>query len=147
LDGPGKSRWRGWPEWHCGWNDDTSTGNFLSWMIGCSPTLACRERSLKTCGGLRCISRRGATVDDASLRAVVRRLPAGRDRRVDANVSSRAWHTLGIAARDDRFIILFDGRELFGATDGTLSAADRVGLWKKANRVTWFEGINIKSLD
>jgi hypothetical protein len=66
---------------------------------------------------------------------------------VDANVSSRAWHTLGIAARDDRFIILFDGRELFGATDGTLSAAGRVGLWTKADSVTWFETIKIKSLD
>jgi hypothetical protein len=66
---------------------------------------------------------------------------------VDADVSSRAWHTLGIAARDDRFIILFDGRELFGATDGTLSAAGRVGLWTKADSVTWFESINIKSLE
>jgi hypothetical protein len=66
---------------------------------------------------------------------------------VDANVSSRAWHTLGIAARDDRFIILFDGRELFGATDATLAGAGRVGLWTKADSVTWFESINIKSLD
>jgi hypothetical protein len=66
---------------------------------------------------------------------------------VDASVSSRAWHTLGIAARDDRFMILFDGRELFGATDATLSAAGRVGLWTKADSVTWFESITIKSLD
>jgi hypothetical protein len=55
---------------------------------------------------------------------------------VDASVSSRAWHTLGIAARDDRFMILFDGRELFGATDATLSAAGRIGLWTKADSVT-----------
>jgi hypothetical protein len=66
---------------------------------------------------------------------------------VDANVSSRTWHTLGIAARDDRFIILFDGRELFGATDGTLPGPGRVGLWTKADSVTWFESINIKSLE
>jgi len=66
---------------------------------------------------------------------------------VDANVSSRAWHTLGIAARDDRFIILFDGRELFGATDGRLPGPGRVGLWTKADSVTSFESINIKSLD
>jgi hypothetical protein len=66
---------------------------------------------------------------------------------VDASVSSRAWHTLGIAARDDRFIILFDGRELFGATDATLSAAGRIGLWTKADSVIWFESITIKSLD
>jgi hypothetical protein len=66
---------------------------------------------------------------------------------VDANVSSRAWHTLGIAARDDRFIILFNGRELFGATDGRLPGPGRVGLWTKADSVTWFESIRIKSLD
>jgi hypothetical protein len=65
---------------------------------------------------------------------------------VDAIVSSQTWHTLGIAARDDRFIILFDGRELFGATDGTFSSG-RVGLWTKADSVTWFESIKIKSLD
>jgi hypothetical protein len=66
---------------------------------------------------------------------------------VDANVASRTWHTLGVAARDDRFIILFNGRELFGATDGTIPGPGKVGLWTKADSVTWFESINIKSLD
>jgi hypothetical protein len=66
---------------------------------------------------------------------------------VDANVASGAWHTLGIAARDDRFIILFNGRELFGATDPKVPGPGRVGLWTKADSVTWFESIRIKSLD
>jgi len=66
---------------------------------------------------------------------------------VDAVVSAKAWHTLGIAARDDRFIILFDGRELFGATDTALPGPGRVGLWTKADSVTWFESINIKPLE
>ena len=66
---------------------------------------------------------------------------------VDASVSAREWHTLGIAARDDRFIILFDGRELFGATDGRLPGPGRIGLWTKADSVTWFESIKIKPLD
>jgi hypothetical protein len=66
---------------------------------------------------------------------------------VDAPVASGAWHTLGIAARDDRFIILFNGRELFGATDATVQGPGRVGLWTKADSVTWFESIKIKSLD
>jgi hypothetical protein len=66
---------------------------------------------------------------------------------VDALVSSGAWHTLGIAARDDRFIILFNGRELFGATDAKVPGPGRVGLWTKADSVTWFESIKIKSLD
>ena len=66
---------------------------------------------------------------------------------VDAPVASGAWHTLGIAARDDRFIILFNGRELFGATDGRLPGPGRIGLWTKADSVTWFETIKIKSLE
>jgi hypothetical protein len=66
---------------------------------------------------------------------------------VDALVSSGAWHTLGIAARDDRFIILFNGRELFGATDAMVPGPGRVGIWTKADSVTWFESIKIKSLD
>jgi hypothetical protein len=66
---------------------------------------------------------------------------------VDAPVARGAWHTLGVAARDDRFIILFNGRELFGATDATFSDAGRVGMWTKADSVTWFESIKIKSLE
>jgi hypothetical protein len=66
---------------------------------------------------------------------------------VDANVSSRVWHTLGVAARGDRFTILFDGRELFDATDGTFPGLGKVGIWTKADSVTWFESIKIKPLD
>jgi hypothetical protein len=66
---------------------------------------------------------------------------------VDAAVASGAWHTLGIAARDDRFIILFNGRELFGATDAKVPGPGKVGMWTKADSVTWFESIKIKSLD
>ena len=66
---------------------------------------------------------------------------------VDAPVSSGAWHTLGIAARDDRFIVLFDGRELFGATDATFGGPGSVGMWTKTDSVTWFESIKMRSLD
>ena len=66
---------------------------------------------------------------------------------VDAPVTSGVWHTLGVAARDDRFIILFNGRELFGASDPMLSGPGRVGMWTKADSVTWFESIKIKSLE
>jgi hypothetical protein len=66
---------------------------------------------------------------------------------VDASVPSGTWHTLGIAARDDRLIILFNGRELFGATDAKVPGPGRVGMWTKADSVTWFESIKIKSLE
>jgi hypothetical protein len=66
---------------------------------------------------------------------------------VDAAVSGRAWHTLGVIARGERFTILFDGRELFSATDTTFPAAGKIGLWTKADSVTWFEHITIKPLE
>jgi hypothetical protein len=42
---------------------------------------------------------------------------------------------------------LFNGRELFGATDAKVPGPGRVGMWTKADSVTWFESIKIKSLD
>jgi hypothetical protein len=67
---------------------------------------------------------------------------------MEVNVSSQAWHTLGIAARDDRLTVLFDGRELFVATDRRLPGAPgKVGLWTQADSMTWFESLKIGSLD
>ena len=36
---------------------------------------------------------------------------------MEVNVSGQAWHTLGIAARDERLTVFFDDRELFVAID------------------------------
>jgi hypothetical protein len=66
---------------------------------------------------------------------------------VDATVSGRAWHTLGVVARREKFTILFDGKELFAATDATFPGPGRTGVWTKADSVTWFERITIKPLD
>jgi len=67
---------------------------------------------------------------------------------MEVNVSGQAWHTLGIAARDERLTIFFDGRELFVAIDSTLPGPPgKVGLWTKADSITWFESLKIGSLD
>jgi hypothetical protein len=67
---------------------------------------------------------------------------------MEVNVSSRAWHTLDIAARDDRLTVLFDGRELFVATDRRLPGPQgKAGLWTQADSMTWFESLKIGSLD
>jgi hypothetical protein len=67
---------------------------------------------------------------------------------MEVNVSSQAWHTLGIAARDDRLTVSFDGRELFVATDRRFPGPPgKVGLWTRADSMTWFESLKIGSLD
>jgi hypothetical protein len=67
---------------------------------------------------------------------------------MEVNVSGQEWHTLGIAARDERLTIFFDGRELFVAVDRRFPGPPgRVGLWTKADSMTWFESLKIGSLD
>jgi hypothetical protein len=67
---------------------------------------------------------------------------------MEVNVSSQAWQTLGIAARDDRLTVFFDGRELFVATDRRFPGPPgKVGLWTEANSMTLFESLTIGSLD
>src|SRR5262245_58238592 len=67
---------------------------------------------------------------------------AGADLKVAANV----WHMLGLRAQGDRFAVTFNGKELFTASDRTLSAAGRVALWTKADSVTRFDSIAIRPL-
>jgi hypothetical protein len=63
-------------------------------------------------------------------------------------VSGQAWHSLGIAARDDRLTVFFDDRELFVAADRRFPAPPgKVGLWTQADSMTVFENLKIGSLD
>lgn len=67
---------------------------------------------------------------------------------MEVNVPGQEWHTLGIAARDERLTVFFDDRELFVALDRRFPGPPgRVGLWTKADSMTWFESLKIGSLD
>ena len=61
-------------------------------------------------------------------------------------VSPNEWHTLGLKAEGESFTITFDGKELYRATDRTITAAGRIALWTKADSVTRFEQIELKTL-
>jgi hypothetical protein len=79
------------------------------------------------------------------------RIAAGRREMIgsmEINVSGQAWHTLGVAARDDRLTVFFDGGELFVATDRRFPGPPgKVGLWTQADSLTLFESLNIGSLE
>jgi hypothetical protein len=55
-------------------------------------------------------------------------------------------HTLGLRAEGDRFTISFDGKQLFTAQDNTVAGPGKVGLWTKANSVSYFDTISIVTL-
>jgi hypothetical protein len=61
-------------------------------------------------------------------------------------VASNQWHNLRLRAQGDRFTVTFDGRELFTATDRTFGSPGKVAFWTKADSVTRFDSLEIKSL-
>ncbi|MSP02232.1 MAG: hypothetical protein EXR07_14450 [Acetobacteraceae bacterium] len=65
---------------------------------------------------------------------------------VSTKVTPDIWHTLGLKAEADTFSISFDGKVLFTTTDRTFTGAGKVALWTKADSVTRFDTLSIKTL-
>jgi Galactocerebrosidase, C-terminal lectin domain len=77
------------------------------------------------------------------------RMIAGkREQLATANVKvpSNEWHALGLKAEGNRFTITFNAEELYAVTDKTFEAAGRVALWTKADSVTRFDRLDIRTL-
>jgi len=64
-----------------------------------------------------------------------------------ATVSSGAWHALKLAVKGKHFIVFFDDKQLFEADDDTFPQPGDVGLWTKADSVTYFDDLTIESHD
>ena len=62
-------------------------------------------------------------------------------------VATGEWHTLELRAEGDRFTVSFDGKQLYTAQDNTFAGAGRVGLWTKADSVTYFDTIAVTPLE
>jgi hypothetical protein len=65
---------------------------------------------------------------------------------VNTKVVSNEWHSLGLKAEGERFTIEFDGKTLFTTSDKTFAGAGKIALWTKADSVTRFDQIEIKTL-
>jgi len=68
--------------------------------------------------------------------------PVGRgdDYGVEHRVPAQSWSTLAVAFSGTRFVVTFDGAPLFEVDDSTFTRAGKVGLWTKADSVTYFDG-------
>ncbi|MGV8838962.1 MAG: hypothetical protein ACWA6X_01520 [Bauldia sp.] len=71
-----------------------------------------------------------------------------RDQLATANVPVVVgqWSTLGLRIVGDRAEVLLDGVVLFGATDQTFPAAGGVGVWTKADSLTYFDLLTATAL-
>lgn len=57
---------------------------------------------------------------------------------------SNIWHTLKLIVKGDLFTVFLDGKELFKVQDATFPDSGKIGLWTKADAVTYFDDFEIK---
>jgi len=91
------------------------------------------------------VTRANALEDNVRLYHVV----AGKRREFagwNGKVAGQTWHSLAVEARGNRFQVFFDGKPVIDATDDTFKNAGRVGVWTKADSITWFAGLSVKPL-
>lgn len=83
------------------------------------------------------LARANALEDNVNLYRVLR----GRRSQIEGwngKVASNTWHTLAIEARGDHLQVFWEGARIIDARDDTFSGAGKVGVWTKADSVTYF---------
>ena len=65
----------------------------------------------------------------------------------DGPVIAGVWHGLSIEVRDDRFEISWDGKKVIDARDQTFTEGGKIGVWTKADSVTYFDDLIAESFD
>ncbi len=58
-------------------------------------------------------------------------------------VTSGEWHELRVEAVGNKIICYYDGAKKIEATDDTFKDAGKVGLWTKADSVTYFDDLKV----
>ena len=57
-------------------------------------------------------------------------------------MTSGTWHQLNVETRGDHFVVTFDGNKVIDAHDSTFSQPGKVGVWTKADSVTYFDDLS-----
>lgn len=60
----------------------------------------------------------------------------------DQIISVKKWHTLRVVVRGNHFQIIYDGQSVLDVRDDTFKAG-RIGLWTKADAVTYFDNLQL----
>ena len=58
-------------------------------------------------------------------------------------VPAERWSSLRVAFTGPRFVVSFDSESLFEVEDSTFTDAGRVGLWTKADSITYFDAFEL----
>lgn len=60
------------------------------------------------------------------------------------NVAAGAWHEYRVVARGDHFEVYWDNAKVIDQHDQTFGDAGKIGLWTKADSVTYFDDLTVK---
>jgi Beta xylosidase C-terminal Concanavalin A-like domain len=63
----------------------------------------------------------------------------------NVKVPSGEWQILALEVKGTHFRVLFNDALLFAAEDATFNKAGKVGLWTKADSVTYFDDLRVKT--
>jgi hypothetical protein len=63
----------------------------------------------------------------------------------DVKLPSDKWHTIRAVQRGNHIQCYLDDNLLLDVMDGTIQDAGAVGLWSKADAVTWFDNVVLKT--
>ena len=58
-------------------------------------------------------------------------------------VKSGEWHEIRVEAAGNKFTCLYDGEKKIETTDDTFKDAGKIGLWTKADSVTYFDDLHV----
>jgi hypothetical protein len=61
-------------------------------------------------------------------------------------VKGGAWHALSLEARGDKLRVYWEGKPIIDATDATFGEAGKVGVWTKADSVTYYDALTATPL-
>ena len=64
----------------------------------------------------------------------------------DGKVPGKAWNELAAEAKGDTLRVFFNGKKVIEAKDTTFTDAGKVGLWTKADSVTYFDDLKVAPL-
>jgi hypothetical protein len=64
----------------------------------------------------------------------------------NGKVTHGVWHELAVEAKGDQFQVFWDQKKVLDAKDQTFPGAGKIGLWTKADAVTWFDDLTVTEL-
>jgi len=62
-------------------------------------------------------------------------------------ISIKAWQTIQVVARGNRFKIFFNEQPVIDISDETFQAGGKIGLWTKADALTYFDNLKLSIVD